>query len=204
MEATGSNERLRWLLTVLVLGLTFFAIYAWWRVAARPDPGMLLGPPELDTPQATAGARSVAQVAVDVVGAVQKPGLYYLPADSRVDDAIKAAGGLAPDANRDAVNLATRVKDEQQLRVPRVEDETEHASIPPVASPETRARVDLNAADARALEELPGIGPATAREIIAYRSSHGPFQAVDQLDDVPGIGAVTLSSLRDLVTVGGK
>jgi competence protein ComEA len=201
MEATGSNDRLRWLLTLLVLGLALVALFAWWRSASAPDPATLLPSPDLREPQATAPPRSTGSFAVDVVGAVQKPGLYYLAPDSRVADAIKAAGGLAPDANREAVNVATRLKDEQQLRVPRVGEERRQPAAPGAAATAEATPIDLNTADAQTLEALPGIGSVTARQIVAYRTAHGPFQSVDQLDDVPGIGAATLDALRDLVTV---
>jgi competence protein ComEA len=204
MEATGPNDRLRWLLTLLVLGLALAALFTWWRSASRTDPAMLLPSPDLREPQATAPSRSGGSFAVDVVGAVQKPGLYYLAPDSRVDDAIKAAGGLAPDANREAVNFATRLKDEQQLRVPRVGEGSQRSAGPVAAATAEVARIDVNTADAQTLEALPGIGSVTARQIVAYRTAHGPFQSVDQLDDVPGIGAATIDALRDLVTVENR
>ena len=138
---------------------------------------------------------------MEVARAVQRPGLYYLPAPSPVDDAIKAAGGFAPDADRDAINLAVRLVDEQQLLVPRVGEALQRTAVADATAARQPVRLDLNTADMAALEALPGIGPATARRIVEYRETHGPFRSVDQLDDVSGIGAATIDALRDLVTV---
>lgn len=196
--------RLRWLLTIVVIGAAGFALIWWWRTAPASDATALLPAPAALATVAPS-ASSVAgppQIGVDVVGAVQHPDLYYLPEGARVADAIDVAGGFAPDADRDAVNLAARLKDEQQLRIPRVgESQTVARDMEPTAAVTSGRLVDLNLADAAALETLPGIGPTIAGRIIAYRTQHGPFRTVDQLDEVGGIGAETLAELRNLVTV---
>ena len=210
MEASAVHHRLRWLLTFAIVGISLVALILWWRASSAPDPAVLLPAPSPAPPHAaTAAPLEPATIGVDVVGAVQRPGLYYLQEGSRVDDAIKAAGGFAPDANRDAINVATRLKDEQQLRVPRVGEASgprvaeisEPSESSAVAAPAAAGRLNLNTADAQALEKLPGIGPARARLIVEYRTAHGPFRSVDQLQDVQGIGAATFAALRDLVTV---
>lgn len=197
-------DRLRWLLTLVVIGVAGFALIWWWRTAPASDATALLPAPVLLPtlpPDATSPA-GMPQIGVDVVGAVQHPDLYYLPEGARVADAIKVAGGFAPDADRDALNLATRLKDEQQLRVPRVgEAQTVARDVEPPVAMTAGGLVDLNLADAAALEVLPGIGPTIAGRIIEYRTAHGPFRSVDQLDEVSGIGAETLAELRQLVTV---
>lgn len=204
METTGSHHRnrLRWLLTLAVVVLGFLAVQLYWRASSPPEASILLPPPIDEQGQTTATA--VPLIGVDVVGAVRRPGLYYLSLEARIDDAIKAAGGLSPDANRDAVNLAARLQDEQQIRVPRV-GEIEHvvAAGTDQASP-TSDRLDLNVADQQALERLPGIGPQTAQKIVAYRAANGPFRSVEQLDDVDGVGAATIDELRALVTVANQ
>ncbi len=210
MEVSAVHHRLRWLLTFAIVGISLVALILWWRASSAPDPAVLLPDPTPAPPHAaTAAPLEPATIGVDVVGAVQQPGLYYLREGSRVDDAIKAAGGFAPDANRDAINVATRLKDEQQLRVPRVGEASgprvAEISEPPessaAAAPDAAGRLNLNTADAQALEKLPGIGPARAQLIVEYRAAHGPFRSVDQLQDVQGIGAATVAALRDLVTV---
>lgn len=149
-------------------------------------------------PAVTGGGAGAAELYVHVSGAVRTPGLYVLPADARVVDAIAAAGGFADDADRDAVNLARTLEDGEQLPVPR---EGEAPPAGPVAAAPSDGLVDLNAADAAALETLPRIGPALAERIIAWREDNGGFTSVEDLLAVPGIGDKMLESLRDLVTV---
>lgn len=152
------------------------------------------------TPQATEPATAVASDAyVHVSGAVRAPGLYVVGADARVIDAVSAAGGLADDADASAINLARPVTDGEQLVVP-VEGEAPPAG-PSAGSGSAPGLVSVNTADAAALEELPGIGPALAARIIDWRDTEGPFATVDDLLAVSGIGPKVLESLRDLVTV---
>lgn len=147
-----------------------------------------------------AAATPVSRLYVHVSGAVRTPGLYMLPAGSRVVDAIAAAGGFADDADRDAVNLARPLDDGEQLPVPREGEAPPTAGAPGPAAP-ADTRVDLNTADATVLETLPRIGPALAERIIAWRDDNGGFTSVEDLLAVPGIGDKMLESLRDLVTV---
>ena len=134
---------------------------------------------------------------VHLAGAVRQPGLYEVPAGSRVGDLVDAAGGLDADADEAAVNLAERLHDEQQIYVP-VEGE-----LPAVGTPgsDPAGPIDVNAATAAQLDELPGIGPSLAAAIIAYRAEHGPFATLDALEQVPGIGPSKLSRLRPHATV---
>lgn len=161
------------------------------------------------------------QIAVYVSGAVASPGVYALPDGSRVGDAIEAAGGFTGEADREAINLASRVHDEQHISVPvlgAADNEpangstspTEVAPTPPeatkVAQPPTPASVpgliNVNTATIEELDQLPGIGPVLAGRIVEDREANGPFRSVDDLLRVPGIGEVLLAKLRDLVTVG--
>jgi competence protein ComEA len=145
-----------------------------------------------------AEAPPVRKVVVHVVGQVYKPGLYSLPDGSRVDDAIKRAGGPRPRAALALVNLAAPVADGQQVVVPSNREAAQALAGGPVAGG-AGGRVHLNSATLDQLDELPGIGPVTAQKILDYRSEHGAFGSVDELDAVPGIGPATLDELRDLV-----
>ena len=134
-------------------------------------------------------------VVVHVVGAVRHPGVYRLPAGSRTRDAVRRAGGAGRHADLGGVNLATRLADGEQVRVPR--------RAPPAAAitgtdtaDEPLAIVHLNSASAKQLDALDGIGPALAQRIVDYRASHGGFGSIDELDEVSGIGPVRLESLR--------
>lgn len=173
-----------------------------------------------DSPPGTLGP----SVWVDVTGAVVRPGLVALPETARLAEAIAAAGGLAGDADRDRINLAGRVRDGERIYVPRRGEQ----SVPPVvagapgggveagtggpsgsggaasgATTTTAAGpIDLNRATAEQLDTLPGVGPATAKAIIDYRTEHGPFQAVDELDQVHGLGRARVEQIRPHVRVG--
>jgi competence protein ComEA len=140
----------------------------------------------------------VRKLLVHVVGAVRTPGLYRLDDGSRVDDAIRAAGGAKPKAALDTINLAAPVADGQQVIVP---VRGRGTASPGVASPGTTAAgpVHLNTATLEELDTLPGVGPVTAQKILDYRNEHGAFSSVDELDAVPGIGPARLAELRKLV-----
>ena len=138
------------------------------------------------------------KVIVHVVGQVYTPGLYSLPDGSRVDDAIKRAGGPRPRAALALVNLAAPVADGQQVVVPSTREAAQALAGGALAGG-AGGRVHLNSATLDQLDELPGIGPVTAQKILDYRSEHGAFGSVEELDAVPGIGPATLDELRDLV-----
>lgn len=136
-------------------------------------------------------------VFVHVSGAVAAPGLYVLDEGARVVDAISAAGGFTPGADEQGVNLARPISDGEQLHVPTM------GEVRAAAGPESAGdgRVNLNTADAAALDTLPRIGPAMAQRIIDWRDANGRFTSVEDLLAVPGIGDKMLETLRDLVTV---
>lgn len=144
------------------------------------------------------------EVFVHVVGAVKQPGVLELPADSRVIDAIEAAGGAAADADLGAINLARPINDGEQLKVPTVAEVAAgfaSATGSAAGTPNGSALINLNAASAQELESLPGVGPALAGRIVDWRAANGRFTSVDDLVSVTGIGDKLLESVRSLVTV---
>jgi len=148
------------------------------------------------------GVSTAETVVVHVTGAVDRSGVYSLPVHSRVVDAVDAAGGLSPDAQADAINLAAVVADAQRVYVPRLgEPVSAVAGVGSAAMGEPAGPIDLNTATEEQLDDLPGVGPATAAAIVAYRDQHGPFGSVDDLGNVHGIGPAKLDGVRDLVTV---
>lgn len=153
--------------------------------------------PVAASPSVGTAADTAATVTVAVVGQVVHPGLVVLPQGSRVADAVAAAGGLLPGADPAAVNLAAVLVDGQQIAV----GVPGAAAAPGAAGPATDGRVALNSATAAELDALPGIGPVLAQRIIDHRAEHGPFTAVEQLEDVPGIGPTTFDELAGLVSV---
>jgi competence protein ComEA len=130
---------------------------------------------------------------VHVVGAVNKPGLYELPAGDRVIDAIAAAGGFTAAADQTQVNLARVVSDGEQLVVPK------KGATPSAPGATSSGKVNINTADATALATLDGIGPALAQRIIDFRESHGRFSSVNDLQNVTGIGDKKFAAIKDHV-----
>ena len=143
-------------------------------------------------------AAAVKLVVVDVAGDVRRPGLHSLPAGSRVQDAIVAAGGATRKAQLDAVNLAAPVADGEQIVVPGSGAGGVAAESSPAGSSPS-APLDLNSASLAQLEALPGIGPVTAQKILDYRQQHGAFHSVSELEGVPGFGPAHLAQLKGLV-----
>ena len=132
---------------------------------------------------------------VHVVGEVQSPGMYQLPIGARLVDAVFAAGGLTEDADNASVNLARELSDGEQIVVFSISQEGQ--------SPGTNSSglISLNRAGDKELEELPGIGPALAGRIIAWREANGGFKSVQDLLKVSGIGESLLAGVIDLVTL---
>jgi competence protein ComEA len=154
----------------------------------------------------TREAEPPGQLVVHVVGAVLEPGLYRLAEGSRVDDAIKRAGGATPRAALELVNLAAPVADGQQVVVPlhrrtaatagAAPGEGSASGTVPAGGP-----VHLNSATLEELDALPGVGPVTAQQILDYRTAKGAFSSIEELDAVPGIGPARLEQLRPLVSL---
>lgn len=154
---------------------------------------------------------AAAEVVVDVTGAVARPGVYHLPAGSRMADAIEAAGGFSPRVDADgvatALNLAATVTDGSQVHVPSRDDPATTASGGSgsgsgngAAGGPGGASLNLNTATQAELEALPGIGPVTAAKIIESRVAT-PFTSVDQLRERKLVGEKTFEQLKSLVTV---
>ena len=158
----------------------------------------------------------VSEIFVHISGAVQKPGLYKLSSDSRINDALVAAGGLASDADRQwfekTVNLAQKLSDGVKLYVPFINNES--SSLPDkenqvlagtseqtsIFSQDSQGKVNINTASLSELDSLPGLGPVYAQRIIDYRNTHGFFSKVEDIINIPGIGEKTLEKFKDQIT----
>jgi competence protein ComEA len=129
-------------------------------------------------------------VVIHVAGAVAEPGVYRMPAGSRVADALERAGGPVGRADPDAINLAARLADGQQVVVPArgASSSTATAEDGPIS---------LGSADQADLETIEGIGPVTAADIIEFRDERGGIASIEELDEIPGIGPATIESLSD-------
>lgn len=151
---------------------------------------------------------------VYVSGAVKHPAVYELPPGSIIDDAVRAAGGFAADADPAAVNLAQPAADGMQIHVPLLAEAIATPppiSLPPGTDPTTAVRmggitvgglININTATQADLEMLPGIGPTMAANIIAHREANGPFATIEAIMDVPGIGDGKFEAMKALITVG--
>ncbi|WP_256333526.1 ComEA family DNA-binding protein [Streptomyces sp. cf386] len=144
------------------------------------------------------------QIVVDVSGKVREPGIHRLPAGSRVTDALRAAGGVRPGTNTDGLNRARFLVDGEQVivgapaAVPGAAPGTGSGAAA-VAGAGPAAPVSLNTATVDQLDTLPGVGPVLAQHILDYRTQHGGFRSVDELQEVNGIGARRFADLRNLV-----
>ncbi|HEX9923613.1 MAG TPA: helix-hairpin-helix domain-containing protein [Anaerolineae bacterium] len=153
-----------------------------------------------------------APVRVYITGAVINSDVYFLPAGSIIKDAIQAAGGFAPDADKERVNQALELKDQQQIHVPRLGEENSLPAVQNAPGSETApadngtapgagSHINLNTATLEQLDSLPGIGPAIAQRIIDHRDSVGGFKSIEEITQVSGIGDSTLNKIIDMITV---
>ncbi|MDT4934740.1 MAG: competence protein ComEA, partial [Pseudonocardiales bacterium] len=159
---------------------------------------------------APSSSPSAAAVVVDVAGRVRHPGVYRLPAGSRVNDALRAAGGALPGVQLSTLNLAAKLTDGQQIAVGLPGTASAGGAPPGVAGGgfgsagapvAPSGPVNLNTASLEQLDALPGVGPVLAQHILDWRAAHGQFSSVDQLKDVSGIGPAKFAALRGLVSV---
>jgi competence protein ComEA len=143
-------------------------------------------------------------VVIQVAGEVRRPGVYRLSAGQRVQDAVRLAGGLTPKADLAGVNLAQKAEDGRQVIVPArgaAVAATGSVARSSASGAPPSAPINLNTATPEQLDQLDGVGPATAQKILAYRQEHGGFRSVAELDRVPGIGPARMAALKDRVTV---
>ncbi len=155
-------------------------------LAGRPGaPGP---PPQTVGPRADPGT-----IEVHVSGWVVSPGVVSVPEGSITATAIEAAGGLRSGAETASLNLAATLSAGEQVVVPGP------GSMAVGESGSAAGPISLSQAGAAELEELPGVGPVIAERIVSYRESHGPFESVEDLLDVPGVGEAKLAAIRDLV-----
>ena len=191
MPASGRSTLVLWGLVgvvVLVLGGRALLQDSGPSAAATPAPQAAGADP-------IAAAPAPSLLVVDVTGAVRHPGVYRLPVGARVQQAVRRAGGVTRKADAAAVNLAAKLADGQQIVVPaRV---SAAVAVPGATAPS--GPVSLNSATADELDQLDGVGPATAAKIIAWRTANGGFSSVDDLGQVAGIGPKKLEALRPQV-----
>ena len=148
------------------------------------------------------------KIYVEIKGSVAQPNVYQVAADARINDLVKLAGGLTKDADSRQINLAQPLQDGMSIYVPKKGEDllVQEQTDPPVTSSAISEagvpnKINLNQADATQLQQVSGIGPKKAADIIDYRQKDGPFKSVDELTNVNGIGEKTLANIRDELCV---
>lgn len=176
-------------LIAIIAAISLLVGYLWWSGRPQVSASIPIADTGLALSEGAAGDfANTAGVMVHVAGAVKEPGLYELPAGSRVADAVEAAGGVTKKSAADTVNLARELVDGEQITV----GESEQSSA---------GGISINNATAAELDALPGIGPVLAERIVTHRATHGPFRSIDQLSDVSGIGDSVMEQIRSQVTL---
>ena len=187
-----SVARVGLLLVALIAAVAAgFALFRAWDDRAAP-------------PIIISDAAATKPVIVDLRGEVSRPGVFELPPEARVQDAIEAGGGLTEAADLSTINLARRLRDGEVVVIAAIPSgEPGPPALAIVAEPASGvARININTASAKELEALPGVGEVTAGRIVAFREEHGPYRSIDDLIHVTGISTRTIDGLRDLATVG--
>ncbi len=191
-----------WLIFCSVLSLIAGGIIGYFTPRPRGHPITVITPPPTPTPTPTP---TPGPLRVYVSGAVRNPDVYYLPVGSLVKDAILAAGGAAPDADLNRINLARELLDQQQIYVPRIGGEESIPTISggvPTRTASAQPLVNINTATVEELQQLPRVGPALAQRIVAYREMYGPFKNIEDIMQVSGVGEAIFAAIRDYITVG--
>lgn len=205
MEATGqrATRHRGYVILATVLGLIASGVIGYFAPHPPPSTPIVVSTP-VPTPTSLP-TPTPAPIRVHVAGAVRQPAVYELPPGSIVQDAVNIAGGPAADADLDRVNLAVELRDQQQVYVPR-QGET-HLPPPvsgggPGGGGTAGGLININTATTAELETLPHIGPVMAQRIVDCREANGPFETIEDIQNVPGIGPVTFEEIKDLITVG--
>ncbi len=211
-DLTKKRGALFWAIAGLIFSLVVILIGSRMRNRFMPEPVMIMTPEPTPLPTPTAPPPPLR---VYVNGAVNRGDVYELPAGSRINDAILAAGGFTEEADTRLLNLAQPVVDGMHIYIP-TQEEVQGTEPPVVEIPadtpaadaggnagnaQSGLLVNINTAGLEALEELPGIGPALAQRIIDYRDKNGPFTTIEAVQEVSGIGPATFDDIKDLITV---
>lgn len=200
-----TKEQLPWLAVTLFVGIAIGALVVALSGRTRPAPIYITPPSPTATPLPEP---TQAPMKVHLSGEVLAPAVYELPPGAILQDAIVAAGGLTDSAAADLVNLALPLTSGMHIHIPALEQaqsepvliERSGSVTIPLEAP-AGGLINLNSATLAELEQLPGIGPATAQKIVDYRLANGPFATVDDIQKVSGIGPAKLEQIRDMVTV---
>lgn len=193
------------LLSGLLIGLLAAGIILLIAQPRQGEPITLLPAPTETSTDLTSTTRTPEPILVQIGGAVHSPGVYSLSSGARLDELIAAAGGVTSEADLIRINTTVKLADGDYYYIPTLDEDIPETATnsPGHVSNESGFTypLNLNTATLEELESLPGIGPSKAADILAYRDQHGPFTALEDLVNVPGIGEATVDSLRDFLIV---
>ncbi|MDD6042768.1 MAG: helix-hairpin-helix domain-containing protein [Eubacteriaceae bacterium] len=178
---------------ILIVAVLFFA-----GNGKNPDIEVTGTEDSVKIAEETETATTAMPVYVDISGEVKSPGVYQVAEGTRLFEVIEKAGGLTDNAGVMSINQAEIVTDGQKIIIPDSQTQTTNTNSSGITSD---GLININVADSVELQEIPGVGPATASKILAYRESNGSFKNKEDLMNVSGIGQKTYDKIKDLITV---
>lgn len=153
---------------------------------------------EIEESEINETSKENTEIYVDISGCVYKPGVYKINDGTRLFQVIEKAGGLTEDADRDSINQAEKVYDGQKILI---QSKLGINNVISDYTKEQNGKININTADSMKLQEIPGVGPSTAKKIIDYRETYGKFKSVEDIVNVSGIGEKTFENIREYIIV---
>ncbi|MES5892385.1 MULTISPECIES: helix-hairpin-helix domain-containing protein [Bacillus cereus group] len=193
--------RKKWLGLVVIIGTLIFLFF--WKTNQQTEPSLITTEVQAkdvekkSRPKALDTKEQKKIIIIDVKGAVFKEGVYEMKEGDRVKEAVEKAGGLLPDADMKKVNLAQMVQDQMLLYVPNKNEPMQEGAT----FSKSEGKVQINTASKEQLEKITGIGSRKAESILKYREEHGPFQKIEDLLEIDGIGAKSLEKIKDQIII---
>lgn len=197
-ELIMRNDKFKKALAIGVLVIVAFAVFAFQQESRGAELAYEEGGEVIASESVS--EENAGEIYVDIGGAVNNPMLARLPAGSRVENAIEAAGGITDKADMTSINRAEFVEDGQKIFIPELMTDDE-GNVVSTSAEEFSGKVNINSADSSQLETLTGVGPSTAQKIIDYRNQNGRFSKIEDLKNVSGIGDKTFEKLKDDITI---
>ncbi|TPV43935.1 helix-hairpin-helix domain-containing protein [Bacillus dicomae] len=191
----------KWLGLVAIIGIVLFLLF--WKTNEHTERSVIatdVQEKEIEKkskPKISDAKKQKKIIVIDMKGAVVKEGVYEMKEGDRVKDAIEKAGGFLPEADKKKVNLAQMVQDQMILYVPNKTEQVQEVA----AVSKGEGKVQINAASKEQLEKITGIGSRKAESILKYREEHGPFQKIEDLLEIDGIGVKSLEKIKDQIII---
>ncbi|PGQ10375.1 competence protein ComE [Bacillus cereus] len=191
----------KWLGLVVIIGTAIFLLF--WKTNQHAEQTIMTTDVQMKEvekkgkPKELGTKEQKKNIVIDVKGAVFKEGVYEMKEGERVKDAVEKAGGFLPDAEIKKVNLAQVVQDQMLLYIPNKNEPVQEGA----ASSKKEGKVQINTASKEQLEKITGIGSRKAESILKYREEHGPFQKIEDLLEVDGIGTKSLEKIKDQIII---